>query len=1321
RRRRRRRPHDVVPRLCRDVPLCRPEKADSNVGLSVFFRHTDTSQRDRQKRSRTASCICLRGLPACAVSRSATIMAPAVEQPARASSPSRPSLDILPLASTSFDDPTTSQPVAQPQPQPQDHGAGALDWQSLADLPAFEVPSFNTEFQLDTSGFSGGKKLQPAQRPEPEPAPQPRLPRPQEEALNKLLRKPPVARSRTASLINRPRTWLSSGSKPTKEAANDGRQSRPHSSQAADHGFVTATLDPPQSRPSERGMPPSASFANFARWSWAATSRSPSPKNVREPPANKPPSRAATMRHTKAPPDRLQLITDMDLGQTEKNQTPDSPKPASKTFARSSSYFAKMKQKPPASMTRILDGGPESDNSCASSSTSLGNRASNSEKTSASQSTCSDGNTNTPITDESSNEMIPHMRDSLWSSFKTLEVELKGFGFKQTAQRVSQVKNLVLPFLRSTMDHKSTKSLGLEDVDRRATVLNKWWVAILEMLEDQAQHPVPGVDRPILLEAATLLMMRPEWRQATTYFQAVADRSPSERVRSRSRTNSSDSSQSALLAESAEHSVRTMFVTNLVKQMGYVVDKMSMRHAPLSLVNFSGKTCAYAFFFAPGVADILVRLWGLTPELIRRAANEFGLPRKDTGESDDITALFPPKLGHFGWTSAKQVWDMLKRIPKMSLLVARISWTGPWVSRWKGRDTDLFFIFCKYFHVLSDQFMPSGLPLTEKARSPAFVLVHAQLLSILDTTIHRQTAIEHAYGPPLIDSVNGVDASALAMPLPPTNLMKGMAENRLVILLRDVLADGAAEMACARHTFAESFAAVMKGATCKTSQFNSAACFTLCDFLEEAIMIFHEFGSRNMSTQYIDWTFWLEVCKRIMNSLNTMSEVRMLSFIHTIWDAVAKDPRRKAALCLDWLLAEETFTTYFNNWCPMVRAYYQRLLCWRICRDDGNANEVDLNIMFVAAARLKTVWSHYLYLKRTAEEAGRATPSTVPMCPALGKKFMIIRQEVNTPQPGLFMGFDTFARTSSSDGSSWNGFPETSLSGKGDSKKRWSLLGKVLSMTTGSSAGQSAASDGFARNPLTDSEPFSARREATDMSARPVAPLAMSNATRSNGRTGTAESDSLSSSPVFDEQKYTFKFILGWLQHPAPTLGRDLTRPRLPAPAQSQVALKARNGRAASPSPTLELSLGPGREVRQNGLGQRDRRSSVNASVEEWLRGTPMAAAGLDNENWNTSSSGANDRRHSSASEMSYASTEAQASQLQETYEATREPLTKAVKPVGIYAKSCVYSGRALAEWGQVVSECNSFIDRRREEGVGRLGEMEVPQLGVEGFRKAGG
>lgn len=46
------------------------------------------------------------------------------------------------------------------------------------------------------------------------------------------------------------------------------------------------------------------------------------------------------------------------------------------------------------------------------------------------------------------------------------------------------------------------------------------------------------------------------------------------------------------------------------------------------------------------------------------------------------------------------------------------------------------------------------------------------------------------------------------------------------------------------------------------------------------------------------------------------------------------------------------------------------------------------------------------------------------------------------------------------------------------------------------------------------------------------------------------------------------------------------------------------------------------------------------------------------------------------------------------------------------------YAGRALAEWALVVKECNNFVERRKAEGVPGLKEMEVPVLGVEGFRK---
>ena len=86
---------------------------------------------------------------------------------------------------------------------------------------------------------------------------------------------------------------------------------------------------------------------------------------------------------------------------------------------------------------------------------------------------------------------------------------------------------------------------------------------------------------------------------------------------------SSSSTSSDFLTESVYHNVRNIFTTNLLSQMAFVVDKMSLRNAAASLVTFCGKTCAYAFCFCPGVADILVRLWNPSLELMKRVLEEF--------------------------------------------------------------------------------------------------------------------------------------------------------------------------------------------------------------------------------------------------------------------------------------------------------------------------------------------------------------------------------------------------------------------------------------------------------------------------------------------------------------------------------------------------------------------------------------------------------------------------------------------------------------------------------------------------------------------------
>ncbi|KAK2004057.1 hypothetical protein LX36DRAFT_706547 [Colletotrichum falcatum] len=1276
------------------------------------------------------------------------------------------------------------------------------------DRDAFELPSFKKTPEFDTTLYLNGKGSEeekvapalvvtPAQSDQVKPAKpsrdddkeNPREGKQKEKDDEKLQK-----RGRRASLMDRRKSWLPSSRSPSKvkEPLQPDRPVMPErpSTHAGDHvGAVVSSAAPvAPARPVEPERPRtvSESFATFAKKSWMSTSRSPSPKRNLEPPAAPPlrpsRSRASSSDSVKgAESPRKRPLSMLIYPESAAAKSAESLKSA-RALNRTSAFLTRIKR--PKSMLITFGSSPESGPNSGPAPTNLplpsaapehGTRGRedtntttvNVNKKSESKPASVTGS-HTTATDESWSEMSVN-KDTIWSAFKTLDTECGGFASKTMAQRMHLVRVTLLPFLRTYMNHPTNKGLNLEDVERRAIVLNKWWTGLLDMLDSQNQQ-LAGVDRPVLLEALTILMMRPEWRQTTTYFMSLADRSPNECVRPRSgtqsTTDSSQASSQAFLAESAEHNVRTMFVGNLMRQMQIVVDKMSLRHAPLSLVNWCGKACAYGFFFCPSVAEILVRLWDLRPDLIRRTAEEFGLPKKNSGESEDIMALFPPNIGVLGWQSQKIISARFKERVKLSVMAARIPWFSPWVTRWRGGDTDLFFIFCKYYHILCEEFMPEGLPLLEKARSPGFVLVQAQTLACIESTIHRQAEVDAMMNPlPPTDSFYGADAAAASMTVP-ANLLKNMAENRLIVLLKDILGESLPVIASARRTFAEAFLTVTRAATRRVSAFDHSAVFTLCDFLEEALVAYDQLDDLENPNiaKSMNWPFWLDVCRKMLVSDNAMTEVRLLSFIFSTWEAVTANPERKKALCLNWLLSEETFDAYFNHWCPMVRAYYMRLLCWRICRDAGSANEVDAQIFLVAAARLKTGWAHYLYLRNAADAAGKLPPSTSPCLPTPGKKFMIIRTEINIPQPGYFnQPFDSFSKIVNSEGVIATSAPppETKevVAVKADnSKKRWSLIGKVLSLGGSSSDGEDNGEASRKEAPLKSSA-FSKRRQGG-----PPLPPKISTSTAS-ATTTASDGSSPGASPIFMEQKFVFKFTLTW-QPPAVSQPRDrpLTRPRLPAPAQAWVSARSRSG--SSPPPLPAGLPDPTRRVsgsKKKGLvdGAKNASPLTSPTLERKSSVTAVSSSSLarrlsnkfdfeNNPNVELMTFDFEGAEKSSASSMSSASStasspaekkaeeeqprpqsspqdqpHAQPETLQQQHrpECRRngpEPLTQPLCPTGMYAKRAVYTGRALAEWSMIVAECNGFIDRRRDEGVLGLSEVEVPMLTVEGFRKIG-
>jgi hypothetical protein len=520
------------------------------------------------------------------------------------------------------------------------------------------------------------------------------------------------------------------------------------------------------------------------------------------------------------------------------------------------------------------------------------------------------------------------------------------FSSKPGTLKSSVIRSSLLPFLRQYAEHPSNTSLRAEDLDRRVNILNKWWMGLLEMLNGRNGQSVSGSDRPAVLEGLSTIMARPEWQLNLASISSRPDKRSALKSRS---TTSLASNMSDFLGESVIHNVRNTFQQNLLSQMAFVVDRMSQRTAPASVVTFCGKACAYAFMFCPGVAEILVRLWSLSAETVRRVLNEYEVTRNaNISETAELVSQqFPPHLRNLSFTSLAKLMRGLRCKPSLPLNSAYIPWNGPWVSRWRGEYSDLFFCFVKHFHVLTCNMLPTDPTKEQRVSAPCNLLVQTQLLIVMDSVVHHGAQGAHPEPtetlPVTFDDLLGADASAIPLGPRPTNTARSMAENRLVMLLREFLSDSPLVKDHCKRSLADLFGNLLKATAKRVSIYNHNACFTLCDLLEECIAILSRYhGNLEDTGLFLDFDFWLKVLQEMGNSSNSMTEVRLFAFVYRFWSFICKNDNRKRQLCLGWLLSEEFAERHFNHWCPMVRTYYMRVLCWKLLRFDGEASETDL-------------------------------------------------------------------------------------------------------------------------------------------------------------------------------------------------------------------------------------------------------------------------------------------------------------------------------------------------------------------------------------------
>ena len=928
-------------------------------------------------------------------------------------------------------------------------------------------------------------------------------------------------------------------------------------------------------------------------------------------------------------------------------------------------------------------------------------------------------------------------RDELWSVFRTLDGDYTKFASKSVAFKANVVRTSLLPFLRQYSSHPSNKVIRPEDLDRRANILNKWWTGLIEMLHGRNNQSISGTDRPAILDGISGILERPEWRLAPSPFCPLNDRMKGAAATRNQSNNSLSSDSSSFLTESVYHNVRNIFIQNLSAQMAFVVDKMSLRNASASLVTFCGKACAYAFMFVPGMADVLVRLWDLQMDTLRRVLHE-----NDIGKFDDITSHatpivsnFPPALHALSFASLMKYMRKLRTPPPLPLGTANIQWWGHWLERWTGRDSDLFYVFAKYYHILAVDFLPEDCSKRDRMCAPGLLLVHAQILTNLDATIHREAApasIDPSLvrSTPTFDDVLAENPDAVATPvaLPPSNAVRIMAENRLIMLVRDFLSERTAEHPVAREVFAESFNSLMQTAARGTSIFDHAACYTLLDFLEEALVILVRYEHMKSSPgTLINSAFWQEVCRKMISSQNTMTEVRLYAFLYTIWNTVVCDLGRKADLCIGLLLDKDVFESRFCHWCPMVRAYFMRLICWRVGRYDGEAGEGDVLILKTLQERLQGVWGSFLYLQRSEEGKGSGVASTIPCNPAPGRRLLIIRTDTQPMGGRGFLSFDgSLAKTASPVvPAETKRFSTITLPDAIRPQTANSIIGRERaasdaavatggfssdSNSSGSSTTSAEKSAAFGRDDGTIAPPDDPReaRGITGFLRRMMGGAGTSKVRSKSQGAPVALSSPSSKVGSFTQQNAQAAKSTPELLHSLQRAATDDVTQMPPSPVRQAASVGPTVATDATTKPVV-----PGTQKSNFSFRFSLEHVPAHHKPPGPLRLLPPRLPGPAQQYLNEHHP-RQFRQDSSAPSSSSASTSASSISL---------PLSaNSGKSDGLSGESlrrAGYSGRALAEWTIILGEWKVFAERRMREGVeGGWKGVETPGLGVEVFRR---
>lgn len=579
------------------------------------------------------------------------------------------------------------------------------------------------------------------------------------------------------------------------------------------------------------------------------------------------------------------------------------------------------------------------------------------------------------------NAAIEHERlvKSLLKQFKRLEFALGKFESKLNGiLKTNMLRTILLPFLRLQL---SLESLFLKDsniytsfVSVSVTILGRWWRLLLQALSTStSSHQVSLTDRNAYLECISRILCRREWFLAGPEGMST-------------------------------------YTNRLCDTLDYAIGKLSsMKVVPVLISAFVGKVFAYAFFFLPGVSNALLFLLN-----IKQLTLDCSLTKGATYLLEVIKAaqsIFPKHLAPFINYRGLERLDRNRKksincVPPPKHPVRGISDpNGPWVLTWMSCDSDIFNSFLRHYVNISSFFVDDhrevpfevfpGINVILCNMHHIFnVCVSKILLETANNGSFKRLAISKLSSP----SHNGAkqlslsqslslsqqpqSQSLLLPPFPGSAIARPMDANYapLIKLFKTIRDIGYSDI-----SFLDSIVRSVD-----RIMINLASTTSIYDFGRSA-SIFNlvcEFSNYVADPTDIDWEFWLGCVYLTLSKTSLIQSIIMsFAFLFNVWKVIPSQlsqspcPDQEAHLSewltntsesykenfARWLTCNEIWQVYFTHWNPLVRAYYMRLISWRVIGFNNYDSSVSILTTFRIKSKVDVIYAFLIRVTSSVE------------------------------------------------------------------------------------------------------------------------------------------------------------------------------------------------------------------------------------------------------------------------------------------------------------------------------------------------------------------